>query len=195
MLGDWHRSRHLCLLHLPSSHPSPSPNFPPLQNSHISQSGYTATFSSAKSRRNPEKHRRAETAYLGHVDGPHADPLGGVDSERDGEGLQAHGPVSLDGFKIVDDGDAKPGQAGVVGGWREGAREGGREGSRLAIDHSPETTILVSNFLLLSALICLLALPYRKGTMAWTRFSLSPALPPALPPAFPLALAYLYKIV
>ena len=79
----------------------------------------------------------------------------------------------------------------MVGGWREGAREGGREGSRLAIDHSPETTILVSNFLLLSALICLLALPYRKGTMAWTRFSLSPALPPA----FPLALAYLYKIV
>jgi hypothetical protein len=43
---------------------------------------------------------------LGDGDGSGADPFGGVDSEGYGEGLEAHGAVSFDGFEVVDDCDS-----------------------------------------------------------------------------------------
>lgn len=57
-------------------------------------------------------HRRkvGRNAELCEVDGPHADPLGLVDSELDREGHEAHGAVPLDRLEVIDDCDSQAGQ-------------------------------------------------------------------------------------
>ena len=44
-------------------------------------------------------------AQLGERDGSRAYPLGAVDAEGDGEGVETHLAVALDGLEVVDDGD------------------------------------------------------------------------------------------
>jgi len=64
-----------------------------------------------------------EGTYLGDINGADANPLGSVDPEGNGKGVETHCPITLDGLKVVDDGDAEPGQ--TRGGERERGREGG----------------------------------------------------------------------
>ena len=47
-------------------------------------------------------------AQLGERDGSRAYPLGPVDAEGDGEGVETHLAVALDGLEVVDDGDPEP---------------------------------------------------------------------------------------
>lgn len=46
---------------------------------------------------------------LRNVNGGHGEPLGLFDAERHGKGLQAELAITLDGFEIVDNGDAQTG--------------------------------------------------------------------------------------